>query len=384
MEKIKNILTYLDSKEVAELKNDLDFSNVIKESKDFFNRTGNDDLLKLLNEEKKDKFLKIISNIDENIKSYVATKGNQYCLLVNHYISDGYDIFFSEIKEFEKKFSETLINVDSKITKLNSDLTDKVKDFNLAISNLENAEHKCKKTTTQVEDLIIEAKNRVNTFADKMTTDNNARIEAKRIQIDNDMTKYREGVEITFNNWVKKFEELEKTRVKFLEMYQIGIKYSGDARFDEYSLKEKRTADLFRWISFGLMIFVVFTVAYLTFKATDNVTKQDHHDYAFSIFIIFSRFLLVFSLMIPAIYTSRESSRHRRNADKYTQMANELKAFDIAIKTKDMKEETKDRIQEEIFKRYFGNNFANTYVDRNISEDIIDIGKTIKTVQKDK
>jgi hypothetical protein len=375
MEKIKNIQIYLDSKEVTSLKDDLDFSNVIKETRDFLKKTGNDQLFKIFNEEKKEKYIKAISNIDENIKSYVATKENQYCLLVNHYISDGYGIFFSEIKEFEKSFSETLNLADSKLVKLNADLVDKAKDFSSAVFKLETAEEKCKKTTMQVEELITEAKNRVNNFADKMTTENNTRIEAKRKQIDLDMTIYRKGVEETFNSWVNKFEALEKTRIEFLKMYEIGIKYSGDARFDEYSLKEKKTADNFRLLSLILMILVVVFIATLTL--TNKEQEQKWYE-------ILSRFLLVFSLMIPAVYASRESSRHRRNSDKYAQMANELKAFEIAIRTEDMKEETKDRIKEEIFKRYFGNIFANNSIDRNISEDIIDIGKSLKPEQQDK
>jgi len=97
-----------------------------------------------------------------------------------------------------------------------------------------------------------------------------------------------------------------------------------------------------------------------------------------------SRFLLVFSLMIPAVYASRESSRHRRNSDKYAQMANELKAFEIAIRTEDMNQDIRDRIKEEIFKRYFGNIFANNSIDKNISEDLIDFGKTLKPKEKEK
>lgn len=381
MDKVKNLQTYLDSKEIAALKDDLDFSNVIKEVKDFLTRTGNDKIFKLLTDDKKESYVKVISNIDDNIKSYAATKGNQYCLLTNHFISEGYDIYFSEMKEFEKRFTELLNNADSKLTKLNADLNTKTKDFSTAISNLESAEEKCKSTSERVENLLTEAKNRVNAFADNMTKENNDRIDAKRKQIDNDMTTYRKGVEETFNTWVAKFTELEKSRVEFLNMYEVGIKYSKDARFDEYSLKEKKTADMFRWISLGLMILVVFAIAYLTYQTTVKIKEQE---LSVSIFSTISRFLLVFSLMIPAVYTSRESSRHRRNSDKYTQMANELRAFEIAIRTENMKENTRDRIKEEIFKRYFGNIFTNTSVDRNISEDLIDVGKVLKPEEKNK
>jgi exonuclease VII small subunit len=394
MDKIKKILSYLDSKEIAELVGDLDFSNALKEAKDFFAKTSNDRILKVLSDEQKETYIKIAANIEDNFKSYAANRSSQYCLLINHYISDGYDLFFSEMKNFEQKFIDILNASNQNISKLDTDLNESSNKFKTAMSDLDEAKEKCKKTTTQVEDLITEATKRVNSFADKMNNENNSRIEAKRKQIDNELNIYRKGVEDTFNSkqkeveetfktWVNKFESLEESRQQFLEMYKIGIRYSGEARFDDYSLKEKKTADMFRWLSLSLMLLVVFAIGYLTYDSLKRTTTEEHPNIAISIFNILSRFLLVFSLMIPAVYASRESSRHRRNSDKYAQMANELKAFEIAIRTENMKEETRDRIKEEIFKRYFGNIFANTNVDRNISEDIIDIGRVIKTEAKD-
>lgn len=393
MEKIKKIQSYLDSKEITELADDLDFSNTLKEAKYFFAKTSSNRILKVLDEEQKEIFSKIMTNIEDNFKSYAANRSSQYCLLINHYISDGYELFFSEIKKFEQKFIDILNASNQNISKLDTDLNESTSKFKSAISDLDDAKEKCKKTTTQVEDLITEATKRVNTFADKMNNENNSRIEAKRKQIDNELNIYRKGVEETFNikqkeveetfkTWVSKFESLEESRQQFLEMYKIGIKYSGDARFDDYSLKEKKTADMFRWLSLSLMLLVVFAIGYLTYDSLRRTTAE-HPNIAISIFNILSRFLLVFSLMIPAVYASRESSRHRRNSDKYAQMANELKAFEIAIRTENMKEETRDRIKEEIFKRYFGNIFANSTIERNISEDIIDIGKVVRADLKD-
>ena len=381
MEKVKKLRDYLDTKEVTELTSDIDFSSTIRETKNFLDKTGKNDLIKTLKDEQKEKFVMIISNIEENVKNYIVNHNNQFCLLINHYISEGYDIFFTEIKEFEKKFIDIASITQSNLNKLSADLSAKTKDFDSAILNLDEAESQCKRATTKVEELVVEAKNRVNSFADKMTKENNERIEAKRKQIDTDMTTYRKDVEEIFNSWVRKFENLEKSRIEFLKMYEIGIKYSKDARFDEYSLKEQKTANMFRWLSLGLMILVVFAIGYLTYHAT-NTEEKLNANYGFAIFSMLSRFLLVFSLMIPAVYASRESSRHRRNSDKYAQMANELKAFEIAIRTEDMKSDIKDRIKEEIFKRYFGNIFANSSIDRNVSEDMIDLGRLLKPDSK--
>ncbi|WP_291143135.1 hypothetical protein [Flavobacterium sp. UBA7680] len=383
MEKTTKLKKYIESEEIKSLLNDLDFSSSISETKEFLKKIEREEIIALLSDEKKEKFVTILSNIEDSIKNYSANHSNQFCLLINHYISDGYEIFFTENKKFESQFLEIISETEKKLEKLSNDLNEKTNEFNIAKNKLDNAEEVSRRTSKNLEDLVVEAKNRVNTFADKLIKDNNDRIEAKRKQIDNDMITYRKGVEETFNIWVTKFEDLEKSRVEFLKMYEIGIKYSKDARFDEYSLKEQKTANLFRWLSLGLMILVVLVIGYITYVTLKTEEKQNAN-YTFAIFSMLSRFLLVFSLMIPAVYASRESSRHRRNSDKYAQMANELKAFEIAIRTEDMNQDIRDRIKEEIFKRYFGNIFANNSIDKNISEDLIDFGKTLKPKEKEK
>lgn len=383
MEKITKLKKYIESEEIKLLLNDLDFFSSISETKEFLKKIEREEIIALLSDEKKEKFITILSDIEESIKNYSANHSNQFCLLINHYISDGYVIFFTENKKFESQFLEIISKTEKKLEKLSNDLNEKTNEFNIAKNKLHNAEEVSRRTSKNLEDLVVEARNRVNNFADELTKENNDRIEAKRKQIDNDMINYRKEVEETFNIWITKFEDLEKSRVEFLKMYEIGIKYSKDARFDEYSLKEQNTANLFRWLSLGLMILVVLVIGYITYVTLKTEEKQNV-DYAFAIFSMLSRFLLVFSLMIPAVYASRESSRHRRNSDKYAQMANELKAFEIAIRTEDMNQDIRDRIKEEIFKRYFGNIFANNSIDKNISEDLIDFGKTLRPKEKEK
>mgnify|MGYP001791323924 CR=1 FL=1 len=95
------------------------------------------------------------------------------------------------------------------------------------------------------------------------------------------------------------------------------------------------------------MVTVVLIVLVITaWNIYDKNTEWHHY---------ITRSILVFTLMIPAIYTSRESANHRRNAEKYTQMANELRAFEATLKIDDLDKEIKNKIKEEIYKRYFGN-----------------------------
>lgn len=385
MEKIERLRAYLDSKEVTDLKSNIDFAPAVQETKDFLDRVGKEEVIKLLNDEQKENLYKLIDDIHRNAENFVATQNNSLCLVINHFVSQGYEIFFSQIKNFETKFSEILAGHSSQISKLSTELKSRSTEFNEAIKNLESSKEKATKTVQNIEEQLKKALEIVNEWINIVKKDNDKQITAKRNQIDTDITNYKKEVESKFNDvlvgfqkfkedQITEFEKVDKRRKEFVDMYEIGVKYSKEARFDEYSLKEKKTADSFRWISLSLMIFVVACIVFLTIYSNG---QQEWYS-------ILSRFLLVFSLMIPAVYTSRESSRHRRNSDKYAQMANELKAFEIAIRTEDMKPEIKDRVKEEIFKRYFGNIFANNTVDKTFSEDIGVIGRVLKPEPKEK
>lgn len=385
MENIKRLKSYLDNKEVTDLKSDIDFFPAVQETKDFLNRVDKDDLIKLLNQEQKAKLNSLITNIEEYSKNYVATRSNSLCLAINHFVSEGYDIFFTQIKDFEEKFLVTLSKTSTEISKLTNELDARKNDFENAFKTLENSKEKASKSVQKIDEQLKNAMDIVTKWSNSVKQENDAQITAKRKQIDIDISKYKEDVTGKFNdllkgfeefkaNQIKEFEKVDDRRKEFIDMYEIGVKYSKEARFDEYSMKEKKTADMFRWLSLGLMILVVVFIATLTI--TGGGTQQWYST--------LSRFLLVFSLMIPAVYASRESSRHRRNSDKYAQMANELKAFEIAIRTEDMKPEIKDRIKEEIFKRYFGNIFANNNIDKTFSDDIGIVGRVLKPEPKEK
>lgn len=385
MEKIKQLRTYLDSKDVTDLKSDIDFYPTVQETKDFLDRVGKEEVIKLLSDDQKEKFFKLIDEIHRYSENYVANKSNSLCLAINHFISQGYDIFFTQIKDFEIKFSEILAGHSEKISKLTTDLKSRANEFDAAIKTLDSSKEKAGKTVQNIEEQLKKALEIVNEWINNVKKDNDKQIGAKRLQIDTDITNYKKEVESKFNDvlvgfqkfkeeQIQEFEKVDHRRKEFLEMYEIGVKYSKDARFDEYSMKEQKTADMFRWLSLGLMVLVVAIIAILTLNSNGEQVWYS----------ILSRYLLVFSLMIPAVYASRESSRHRRNSDKYAQMANELKAFEIAIRTEDMKPEIKDRIKEEIFKRYFGNIFANNNIDKTFSDDIGIIGRVLKPEPKEK
>jgi hypothetical protein len=393
MEKINRLKVLLNSQEVTALKDDIDFAPCVLEAKDFLDRVGKPNLVNLLSDENKEKLFSLIDKIDDCTKNYLVNNNNSLCLAINHYISEGYDLLFGTIDNFEQKLTAKVDEVHKKIAAVGEELKEKNETFEKVKKYLDSSKEQADKSVKNIDEQLKGAMETVSKWSNTIKQDNEAQITAKRKQIDIDITNYKKEVEDKFKLLLEGFEEfkqgqinafdkVEEKRANFEKMFKRTQKYAKEDRFDDYSTNEKKTADIFRWLSLGLMLLVIAAVAYLTYETIKTETKTNTN-IGVVIFSTLTRFLLIFSLMIPAIYASRESSRHRRNSDKYAQMGNELHAFEIAIGTEDMKPEIKERIKEEIFKRYFGNIFDNP-TDRDLGDYIIDGGKIFRPHVKPK
>lgn len=115
---------------------------------------------------------------------------------------------------------------------------------------------------------------------------------------------------------------------------------------DEYKL-----SNLFRWITVGLFfigILVVVSNFAIHFK------YWWHGDqYVESTSVVLTRLLTALVVALPALYTARESARHRTNGDIATQRELELKTLGPFIEL--MPEEVKNAIRDRLTDRYFGN-----------------------------
>lgn len=121
-----------------------------------------------------------------------------------------------------------------------------------------------------------------------------------------------------------------------------------------YKIRAKSESDLsdrFRWITIGLFsigILIVLSNFAIHFKAwwTDAAAAESPWSLA-------TRFLTALVVALPAIYTARESARHRTNADRATQRELELTTLGPFIEL--MPDDAKSAIRDRLTDRYFGN-----------------------------
>lgn len=129
---------------------------------------------------------------------------------------------------------------------------------------------------------------------------------------------------------------------------------------------EKSQADLWRFITllvFGIGIVLVIVNLVLSFRG------------AIGLNLLLVRFAIAVSIALPAIYTARESARHRSNADKAKQTELELASLGPYLET--LPSESKEKVIVELSKLYFGREVSEHKV-----EFPIDVQRLLDTISK--
>lgn len=340
LDTIENLNSYLSEKDFTKYK---ELNNCRTQGLTLINRLKKGKLYSTLDKEESAKLKKLLSNILNEFKNFEATNGVDIHLRITYFISSAYELVLEKFESFEQYFSKTISEISDKTLKAKQDLKKIESEYDALSKKLKSSIESNEDTNKKLSNLITDAVDRVNNFSNKIKTENEKKLRLQFNEITDKVNRQRD-------EWTKKFDSLEDKRKKFENLYEIATTYFRESRFDEYSENESNQANTYRKISIRLMLFVVFFIVGLTIYSAGFDEDAKWYDYI-------TRSLLVFTLMIPAIYTSRESARHRRNADKYTQMANELKAFKITLEDDDLDTEIKNKVREEIYKRYFGNLF---------------------------
>ncbi len=338
MDNFEKLKKLIDKKEYSEFPL---IQKSLTSTRDFINRIEKGKIVQLLDNDDKSKLESNLHYIINEFKNFDATKNENIHLQLDYFLFKNYNLIFERFESFENKFTKSLSSINSTILNSKEDVIKLTKETEKANKTLATSLESSRKTNKELDQLRKDAIEKVNVFASKIIDENQKKLDFKLLEVSETVSREK-------SQWNKKFEELDVKRKKFEDLYETSTTYFRESRFDAYSDKENKQADTYRKISIGLMLFVVFFIVGLTIYSVGFDKNVEWYDYI-------TRSLLVFTLMIPAIYTSRESARHRRNADKYTQMANELKAFKITLEVDDLSIDIKNKVKEEIYKRYFGN-----------------------------
>ncbi|RZN79643.1 MAG: hypothetical protein EVB11_12375 [Winogradskyella sp.] len=339
---MKNIETL---KKLISNKDYSDFSSIqnsLINTRELISRIEKGKIFDLLDADDKSKLESYTQSIINEFKNFDATKNEDIHLQLDYFLFKNYNLIFQKLESFENKFTKSISDLNAKLISSKEALKKLSIESEKTNKELKASLESSQKTNKELDQLRKDAIKKVNDFASKIKDENQRKLDLKLVEISNTVNNQK-------NQWNKKFDELDIKRQKFEKLYEEATTYFSESRFDKYSNDERSQANVYRKISIILMLFVVFFIVSLTvYSIHFDKSNPKWYDYI-------TRSLLIFTLMIPAIYTSRESSRHRRNSDKYTQMANELKAFKITLEVDDLSVEIKNKVKEEIYKRYFGN-----------------------------
>ena len=110
--------------------------------------------------------------------------------------------------------------------------------------------------------------------------------------------------------------------------------------------KESRQANIWRWITVGLFACGLAMAALTFYKFYHEPVTQDNT------LAIAVRLLYALAIAAPALYTARESARHRTNADRARQTELELASLGPFIELLDEKD--KHAIRKSLISTYFG------------------------------
>ena len=130
---------------------------------------------------------------------------------------------------------------------------------------------------------------------------------------------------------------------------------------------ESKLSDRFRWITIGLFsigILIVLSNFAIHFKSWWTGTGYDESPWTLA-----TRLLTALVVALPALYTARESARHRTNADQATQRELELSTLGPFIEL--MPDEAKAAIRDRLTDRYFGNSVEAHKVESLLDSDTI-------------
>lgn len=139
----------------------------------------------------------------------------------------------------------------------------------------------------------------------------------------------------------KNHKIMEQNLVQTLRYFSITDDIFKTGGFQTAANNEARQANVFRIISISLMIAVSALVGY-TILSPDNGLTSD----------FLYRFILIFTLLMPAGYAAREAGRHRTNSEMYRLAGIEMSTLDTFLG--DMDPANKEKIKELLVDRYFG------------------------------
>lgn len=284
----------------------------------------------------------------------------------------GFD-YSGDISNFQKTIKEAYESINKQNEELKESL--KLIEKDLQAKNDLVIQLQSQLSTKEVE--IQNVLSQYNTEFEKIKSSNNTVFENERTrfnsEIEADRKRYQEEIEKEKNTFKEAFEKqisdlqnetkstIENLKQKLEEAKKI-VNIVGNVgvtgNYQKIASEHKTTANTFRWISIGIMI----VMSGLLIWTIIDLSKDGFDLYKSKVRIVAATILTY-----PAIYASKESSRHRVLETKNRNLELELASLGPFIEL--LSEDKKEKIKEDLVYRYFGNGLS----EENVKESEEDV-----------
>lgn len=284
----------------------------------------------------------------------------------------GFD-YSGDISNFQKTIKEAYESINKQNEELKESL--KLIEKDLQAKNDLVIQLQSQLSTKEVE--IQNVLSQYNTEFEKIKSSNNTVFENERTrfnsEIEADRKRYQEEIEKEKNIFKEAFEKqisdlqnetkstIENLKQKLEEAKKI-VNIVGNVgvtgNYQKIASEHKSTANTFRWISIGIMI----VMSGLLIWTIIDLSKD-----GFDLYKSIVRIVAATILTYPAIYASKESSRHRVLETKNRNLELELASLGPFIEL--LSEDKKEKIKEDLVYRYFGNGLS----EENVKESEEDV-----------
>ncbi|PMG27081.1 hypothetical protein BCU94_05850 [Shewanella sp. 10N.286.52.C2] len=178
--------------------------------------------------------------------------------------------------------------------------------------------------------------------------------------------KYSEQLEQQKTDAQLVLDALEAKKLEASNLLQIIGNIGITGNYQNIANNEKKAADNWRKIALGLMIGMVLIIGITIF-----ISAADGFDWKLALFRVGAAFVLA----VPAAYAAKESAKHRSLENHNRRSELELASLDPFLEK--LPKETRDKVKEELTKKFFGLNSTEPKTEDPVSnEAIFDLLKT--------
>lgn len=168
--------------------------------------------------------------------------------------------------------------------------------------------------------------------------------------------------------------QIEKHETDAKEIVELVGNIGVTGKYSNLAVSEKSQANIWRWITVGLFCLgVLFITINLGVHIYKEITVTDYNPNLTSLIL---RTLGAFAIALPAFYTSRESARHRTNADRAKQTELELASLGPFMES--LPDDKKEELRIKLTDSYFGNQIENHDIKSPL--DIKDFSQLMKSL----